>query len=563
MPTPHITTTAPVPAAPAGVVWAALSAHMTTATPPIAGRPDLTVTIAPGAAGGGLALFVRAHAAIEINGAHLGIDPATARPWVVADRYRYAPTWGALTHECAHAAHTRWSRAARVAPDVMAAALLIEESRIEAAQLRRRPQDRHWLRASTRELVLADTGGPTAAASVPPTRYAAAHQAALLLARVDAGVLDPAEAAPAATVIEGILGRALLRQLRTLWRVAHRLSDTNTHGMLELARRWVALVGPDPHATPVPGSVLGAAVVGTVNGVAEVVAAQPIPADPDDVAEAAARERAAEIVNSDYAQQIAEGVFDPHASRPRWRTTRAPRTDERAAARVLARGLNTASARERAVTKTASALPPGRVRMRAVVAREAQRAAGAVPTAQPFTRTTRTTVPVPPLRIGIACDVSGSMRDYTDAVASAAWIVAQGANLATMPAATATVTFGQSVAPVTYPATAPAKVTEFAASGAWEAIDTALDALDGALGLSKRENTRLLVIISDGRFKPGPRAAAQKRLDRLRACGCAVLWLATGPSPTPLDGATVHTLTDPAATADAIARAATAAVRTA
>ncbi|WP_249385043.1 vWA domain-containing protein [Nocardia uniformis] len=568
MTAPHMTTTAPttpapVPAVPAGAGWAALSAAMTAATPPIAARRDLSVTIAPGAAGGGLALFVPAHAAIEINGEHLGIDPATARPARVCDRYRYAPTWGSLVHECAHAAHTRWNRAACTEPEVMAAAVLLEESRIEAAQLRRRAEDRHWLRASTRALVFADTGGPEAILSAPPTRFAAAHQAALLLARVDAGVLDPAETTSAATAIETILGRALLRQLRTLWRIAHRLSDTNTHGMLELARRWFALVGPDPHATPVPGSPLGRAIAGTLGDIAKSVASEPVPADPDDVADRAAAARDAEDRDNDRAGAVAGKVFDPNAPRARWRATRAPRANERAAARVLARGLNTASARERAVTKTTSALPPGRVRMRAVVAREAQRAAGAVPTAQPFTRTTRSAVPVPPLRIGIACDVSGSMRRYVGEVASAAWIVAQAANLAVMPAATATVTFGSAVIPVTYPATAPARVTEFTASGSWEAIDTALDALDGALGLSKRENTRLLVIISDGRFEPEPRAAAQKRLDRLRASGCAVLWLATGLLPTPLDGATVHTLTDPAAAADTIARAATAAVRTA
>lgn len=568
MPAPHIataapTTPAPVPAVSAGADWAALSVAMTAQTPPIAARRDLSVTIAPGAAGGGLAFFVPTHAAIEINGAHLGIDPATARPARMSDRYRYAPTWGSLVHECAHAAHTRWNRAASVEPEVMAAAVLLEESRIEAAQLRRRPEDRHWLRASTRTLVFADTGGPEATASLPSTRFAAAHQAALLLARVDAGVLDAAETASAAAVIESILGRALLRQLRTLWRIAHRLSDTNTHGMLELARRWFALVGPDPHATPVFGSPLGRAMATTLGGIAKSVAAEPIPADPDDMAERDAANRDAEDRDSERAGAVAGKVFDPNASGARWRATRAPRANERAAARVVARRLNTASARERAVTKTASALPPGRVRMRAVVAREAQRAAGTVPTAEPFTHTTRSTVPVPPLRIGIACDVSGSMTRYTDEVASAAWILAQAANLAVMPAATATVTFGSAVAPVTYPGTAPAKVTEFTAKGSWEAIDTAIDALDGALGLSKRENTRLLVIISDGRFEPEPRATAQKRLDRLRASGCAVLWLATGPWPTPLDGATVHTLTDPATTAATIARAATTAVRTA
>jgi hypothetical protein len=69
-------------------------------------------------------------------------------------------------------------------------------------------------------------------------------------------------------------------------------------------------------------------------------------------------------------------------------------------------------------------------------------------------------------------------------------------------------------------------VTDFAAPDTWEAVEIAIDALDGALGLSRHENTRLLVIVSDGEFRHDPRTAGQQRLDRLRASGCAVLWLA-------------------------------------
>ncbi|MEG8179274.1 VWA domain-containing protein [Nocardia terpenica] len=558
----HVVTapTAPAVVPPGRTGWETLSDAMTTETPAIADRHDLTVVIGPGAAGGALAMFVPALAVIAIEGANLGIDPSTARPWRYADRYRYAATWGALTHECAHAAHTRWTRPATTSP-VVEAALLLEESRIEAAQLRRRPGDRHWLRASTRELVFADTGGETATAALAPTPYAAAHVAALMLARIDAGVLTAAECAPAAIAIEAVLGRDVLRQLRFLWRVAHRLSDTNTTGMLELGARWYALVGPDPHTAPEPGSVLGSAVTATLGDIAISVAADCPAPDPADLAETTAAE---EQVHTTRAAQSAASVFRPSTGRGTHRRVRAPRDEERVAARVLAHALNTASARERALVKTSSALPPGRLRMRGVMARQAQRATGAVPTAEPFTRTVRKTVPVPPLRIGIACDVSGSMDDYTADVASAAWILATAAKLAMMPADTATVTFGRTVAPVTYPGTAPAQVTEFEATAMWEAVEVAIDALDGALGLSHPDNTRVLVIISDGHFRTAPRAAGQKRLDRLRGSGCAALWLAPDLHyARPLSGATVHELANPADTAAAIARAVLTAVRTA
>jgi hypothetical protein len=180
--------------------------------------------------------------------------------------------------------------------------------------------------------------------------------------------------------------------------------------------------------------------------------------------------------------------------------------------------------------------------MRGVLAREAQRAAGATPTAEPFTRLTRTAVPTPPLRLAIACDVSGSMGMVTKGVASTAWILANATRHTPVPADTATVIFGNHVRPITRPGIAPSVITEFAAEDNWENIPTAIDALDGALGLSTPGAARLLVIISDGNFRPEPRHEGQQRLDRLRASGCAVLWLTTGDHNTPLNGATVHRL---------------------
>lgn len=147
------------------------------------------------------------------------------------------------------------------------------------------------------------------------------------------------------------------------------------------------------------------------------------------------------------------------------------------------------------------------------------------------------------------------------AVASTAWILAHAAHHTTVPADTATVIFGHHVRPITRPATAPAEVTEFTARDNWEDIPTAIDALDGALGLSHPGAARLLVIISDGHFRDIPRRDAQQRIDRLRATGCGVLWLTTDTTDTPLDGVTVHLITDPAATAQTIGHAATAALR--
>jgi hypothetical protein len=116
---------------------------------------------------------------------------------------------------------------------------------------------------------------------------------------------------------------------------------------------------------------------------------------------------------------------------------------------------------------------------------------------------------------------------------------------------------------ITRPGAVPDRVTRFRAPDGYEVIDEAIAALDGALGLSTPGAARLLVVVSDGIFCPTPRAAAQARIDRLRAAGCGLLWLAPRGPVEPMDGATVLPLTDPATTARAIACAATAALRAA
>ena len=579
---------------PARPEWLTLSAALADEVPVIADRDDLVVTIAPGAGSGAAACFYPTRALIEIDGDRLGVDPATVDPADLSDRPRYAPVWGALTHECGHAKHTVWEPPDDAPPGVVDAAMLLEEPRMEAAQIRRRPDDRHWLRASVKGIVAADLHLFADPATAPRMTTAdAARSAALLLARVDGGVLARGEVAPVARVVQDVLGAEVLGKLRTGWRKALRTADDDGETMLDLGRQWCEIVGtdpdtgdpdpggaPDPNATPDPSggtngtgtpnapgapspSPLAGAITTVLDRVAGKVAREKAPEDP---AARVAADKAREAAADEIARQAARSVFQPGGPRDgRTATagTRPPTPEERAAARVLGRALDTAGVRERVAVKSTSDMPPGRLRMRGVRAAEAQRAAGATVTAEPFTRITRTPVPTPPLRLGVACDVSGTMGWARAHVASAAWILADAARHTRVPAQTASVIFGHNVRPLTRPGAAPAEVTEFRSNDNWEDIPTAIDALDGALGLSRPGAARLLVVVSDGRFRDQPRRDGQKRLDRVRATGCAVLWLTTSEHDTPLDGATVHRLTDPATAARAIGRAATAAQRAA
>ena len=569
--------TRPAPAAPPAGAWLKLSAALTGQVPPIAGRKDLVVTCAPGAGHGSPACFFPAQAAIEVDGTHLGVAPATANPASPADRERYPVTWGALIHECAHAAHTRWTPPPAEAAAWAEAARMLEESRIETAQTTRRPADRRWLRETITQLILADF---TAAAAAPASPREAGCAAALILARADAGILDPAEAAPVEQAVTTVLGAKRLDGLRAIWRAAHATADTDARTMLRLGRRWCRILGiaPDPPPPPSTGGAPGhgagvpspvaSAVAKTTAAIKAAVAAENTPAPA--VPPGQATQRAAENTARASAQRAAQAVFgapslsgQPGPGGPATAGTREPTEEEKAAARRLARALRNATIGQRAAVTTTSPTPPGRLKMRQAMAGAAQRAAGALPTAEPFSRTTRRRVPAPPLKVGIACDVSGSTMAFTGPVASAAWILARATT--TIPAATAAaVTFGDTARAVTWPGHAPARVTTFTATACYEDFRSAIDALDGALGLSRPGAARLLVIISDGQYKDTQHADGQARITRLAAAGCGILWLAPDqPGNQPMTGARVITLADPAATTTAIATAATRALHSA
>ena len=547
------------PAPPAAPPWLVLSAALTAHVAPIAGRDDLIVTCAPGAGRGAPGCFLPDLASIEIDGSHLGVDPATTDPSRPSDRERYPTLWGVLTHEAAHAGHSRWSPPPGTAAAWASAALMLEESRIEAAQLARRPGDRHWLRAAATKLILNDFAGTPAT-----SEWDAARAAALLCARADAGVLEAAETAPVTTAAEAILGTGRLDALRAIWRAAHAADDSDAKTMTRLGRRWCRILGiapdlPHPDDTPPaagPPSPLAAAVAAAVGAITAADAAPSLPPG----REAA---RTAEVGARRRASAAAGKVFGDSGSGPGAgrgaviRGTRPPAEAEKAAARRLARALRAAAIPERTATVIASATPPGRLAMRQALAASAQRAAGAMPTATPFTRTARRRQPAPPLRVGIACDVSGSMSAFAGPVASAAWILARAAAAIT-GTRTATVIYGQTVRPVTRPGHAPAQVTEFEAADGTEKFCRAIDALDHALALARPGTARLLVIVSDGQYTADERAGGQQRITRLAQSGCGILWLAPdGAWSDPMRPAQVAILADPAGAAEAIGRAAT------
>jgi hypothetical protein len=543
-----------------------IGAEMAARLPEIAGREDLIVTCRPGTQSGAPAAFFTDLAHIEVDGRLFGpIHPATVHLAKPGDEEDHPVVWGALTHEAAHAAHSRWHiPEALLGTAQGAVADILEESRIEKAHLGRRPQDLPWLRSVVTGLIMEEVT-PEAG----DDKWQAAAAAGLILARRDAGILTLEETEPLETAVTTILGPDLLANLATIWQAAHATGDEDEQSMLAHAKAWCDLLATEPEfPPPFPQQGQSEEPSELAAAIAEVTSTVDVNNAADRATRARKREKAQQAARAQQAAETAEKVFRPETAKGKTQGTgsspvvgtRQPTSAEKSAAGRLARALRAAAYRERTVTVTASAAPPGRLSMRGALARDAQRAAGAVPTAQPWIRTERRQGPIPPLRVGIAVDVSASMDEATGPIASAAWIVAKAAALTDPDSRTATVAFSRALTAITAPGRIPDRVTRFDANDVGHNLAGAIDALTAGLGLTTPGAGRLLVIASDGRYGLADAMAAAERITALRAAGCAVLWLAFAEGSRPLPGSTFLELTDPAQAVAAIGKAATAAL---
>jgi hypothetical protein len=564
-------------------VGAALSGHVGA----IAARSDLVVEVRMGGTrAGAQAAFYPGQALVEMDAKTFGkLDPATIDPDDDLDRERYPAAWGALTHEAAHAKHTKWKVPKEARGSAAAeVAKMLEELRAEAQLLKARPNDARWLQACVADLVMDEF--PT---TLPDSPWAAAWSAGLITGRADAGILPRHLAWPVERAARRVLAADMFPKLQAIWQAVPLVGDEDGERMLKLGTAWCKALGveaeepaPDPDAkdgesgegegkegepcpagtsspTPGPGKI-AAAVRRAARAIAKE-ASKPtyVPRSP----------KGAEVDRKKQAKQIAARVFAPDSetagsSASAVSGTRAPTPAERSAAARLGRALSQAGTRERRELRTSTAAPPGRLNMRGALARDAQRAAGALPTALPWNHTTRRAQPNPPLKVAIAVDVSASMKDAEAPISSAAWILAHAVRLAGPDNASATAAFGDTVTAITRPGKPPTTVTTFSAESGTEMFCGALDALDGALDLTRPGTARLLVIVSDGYlYGPGQRTGGQERITRLAKAGCAVLWLDLTGKAEVMTGATALVLKDPTDAIDAIGKAATRALATA
>jgi hypothetical protein len=519
-------------------------------------RADLIAYVGPGAGGIAPACYTPATAEVEINvdiAFGKGVTPADIGDLRERDtQFMWPKAMGAIFHESLHARYSNWDieKAANdLSQSEFFALLLLEEGRIEAHGVAMMPENAGFLRACALDIVLSDLAEEEL--NETDTRMAA-RLAALTLARVDAGSIYESDCELLRESITSKLGESRLEQLRQLW-VAAQMYDRhyNAEGMYDLAREWVRLVeeaatenGEPEEGAGQPGGLSTAGGAAASEFLKDLMEALGEAADSATVGsfeqlsdqqeveqwQQEAKDRANESRREKECADVAQDVFGkgtgPMAetkTRSSLMSQRPATGPERAAAVKVAQMLEKAKYRERDEVEIHSTLPPGRLRTRALVQGAALKSKGVMQQAEPWRRTARKHIDDPKLTLGVMVDISGSMSEAMQPMATTAWVMSEAVRRVQGKAAM--VYYGQDVFPTLKPGQHLKQVDVYSAPDGTEKFNKAFQAINGGLGLLNGTGARLLVIVSDGCYTSEEKRATRQWLDECKRSGVGVLWL--------------------------------------
>ena len=512
-------------------------------------RNDLVVYVGAEMSAPVSALFDPATAEIEVNAKDaFGI----ADPEIVGDlndrsmMYEFPKATGAILHEALHARFTRWDlvkSSKDLKPKENEALHLLEESRIEGLGIIHFPENADFLRASAMEIVIGDLTDEKLA-KMSGTR-AFAQMAGLVGGRVDCGVLDYADVKPILDFVVAGLGKDLYDQLRDLWRKAqYHNKHANADDLYPLAIEWERLVSEKAKEKgeetengdcgfPIPSELLEeikealeksadeSSWTATINLGDQEIEEQRQEEVKERASEGKRRESNKEAESKVFSKSSGETAYGKSSSK--LIETRKPTSSERVASVKVGQMLEKAKYRERDVSLTTSVLPQGRLRTRSMVQKKAYEAVGVRVPVEMWEHKTRKQTDEPTLNIGVMVDISGSMSEAMNPMATTAWVLAEAGRR--IQARTAMVYYGEGVFPTLRVGQRLDEVNIYSAPDGTEKFNEAFMALDGHMNLLDSRGAKLLVIVSDGHYSGGQVGKAK---DWIRECdkrGVAVLWL--------------------------------------
>ena len=217
------------------------------------------------------------------------------------------------------------------------------------------------------------------------------------------------------------------------------------------------------------------------------------------------------------------GPSDGVATNSKLIEVRKPTGEERASAVRVARLLEKAKYRERSQVEITSELPVGRLRSRAMVQRAAYKANGVNAKVEPWRATKRKHTDNPELNVGIMVDISGSMGEAMQPMATTAWVMSEAVRRVHGKASM--VYYGNDVFATLKPGQHLSDVNVYTARDNTEKFGKAFKAIDGSMNLLHGSGARLLVIVSDGYYTQEEREQVKHWLASCQRNGVAVLWL--------------------------------------